>query len=147
MELIEVGFGAAMTIVGGAVSWAASWYYYFKSKPQQTAVDALVRAAQSTQRTQSSHSIDIPLEVALEIIQAFEQHKLYYPELTICARTYRIVGDLLKKTLAAVEAAGVSAGPTLSHAWIAARDRALKEGLAKAKEDIQKQLGKKEELE
>lgn len=144
MELIDIGFGVATMLAGGAISWLASWYYYFKSRPHQTAVDALARAAikaaQDAKRGLPEHSTDIPLEVALEIIKAFEQHRLYFTELTICARTYRFVGDVLKETLESTEAAGASAGPMLSQSWIAARDKALKEGLAKAKENIRQQL-------
>ena len=78
--------------------------------------------------------------MALELITAFEEGEVYFPELRICARTYAIIGELLHETFRAAEEVGYKAGPTLSPSWFDARDREMKEGLARAKQEIMRRM-------
>jgi hypothetical protein len=146
MELaLNIILAGASTMAGGVISWLASRHYYIKSRPAQTSVRALVSAAhKKLEKRGANKDTDkgpqISLQVVLELIEAFEKGDIYFPEMAVCARTYRMIGDLLNGAIRAADRAGEMASPTLSHQWFEARERALHEGLARAKQEVVQRL-------
>ncbi len=135
-----------MMLIGCAISWLGNWYYYLKSNPAKTSVRALLSAAQKMQkepRPLDPMHPDASLRIAIELIEAFQEGQVFFPELVICARTYQTVGDLLREPIAKADQAGALAGPTLSHAWLNAREKALKEGLSRVKFELSQRLSGK----
>jgi len=145
MEPVEIAFSVLLMGVGCVMSWLASWYYYLRARAERTSVHALVSAAHAKSRKTRSIDCtgkhpDVSLEMTLELIKAFEGGQVYYPELAVCARTYQLIGDLIGEALRAADEAGLGAGTTLSPRWFEAREKALKAGLARAKQEIARRL-------
>ena len=120
MELaLNIILTAMSIIIGGITSWLASRYYYIKSSPAQTSVRALVSAAHKKFDKTSPHQdakkgSQVSLQVVLELIEAFEKGSIYFPEMSICAHTYSLIGDLLNDAIQTADKASAMAGPTLS---------------------------------
>ncbi len=142
---ITIMISVLAAAIGIAGSWLAAWYYHMKSRPERTSVLAMVSAVQKEIQASGSSNVSkrhyrFPLKWVLELIQTYEEGRIYLPELLVCAKMFEDVAQLLHSPLKAADRAGTEAGPTLSPAWHEARRKALREKLAEVKADIRSKL-------
>ena len=137
---------ALVSILAGAVlSWLSSRYYYLKSKPEMTAVRAMIAAAQKERQSELTQDIDkkphkAPLSLVLQLIEAYENHDIYFSELVVCVRTFQSVGELLIEPLEAAQEAATQAGPTLTPSWHEAYEGSFVKGLRTVKAEVESRL-------
>jgi hypothetical protein len=144
LDPISITIAIILTIIGIATTWWFSRYYYLKGKPEQEFVKAFIESLKKERKEYNPDQVGdekATRKWALALIEAFENNKIYVPELSIAAKAMRDAGEVITACFRQARQAADQSGMTLTPPWFSTYEKVLKEGLSKAKSDLLRSVG------